>query len=380
MTELNKFETNVMVVVCNILFIIFSYCFLAYYQGDVLLAMHHVWSGGRTVYTPEVGAAVITGILFFMNVLIAILCRFGKLLHVWSYFPSMLFLGALSDICVKGLQHGIQATGWYWAFPILSIGFLALGVYIRINVLPWLKRDLHPSIVGCTQLVMWLLFVLMVVRMSNNDSYFHYEKKAERHLVSKQYEQAAQVAIHTEEPTRMLTLLRNAALVENGQLGEKLFMFPQHYGENGLLFFPKRVRGFRYNVDSLYMRIGILPRSSDTPITYLDRINADTVVTSMATSYHFASALLRKDIKKLMHMLDNPNIPDADKWTRHNKEAAILYNYIHAATDTLVRDTLLQYKFQDYLNIQASESNHVRQKHVLKERYGDTFWWYYQYQ
>lgn len=380
MTELNRFETNVMVVVSNLLFILFSYCFLAYYQGDVLVSMHHVWAGGRTVYTPEVGAAVITGILFFVNVLIAWLCRFGKLLHVWAYFPSMLFLGALADSCTKGLEQGIQATGWYWAFPILAISFIALGVYIRIHVLPWLKRDLHPSVIGCTQLVLWLLWALMVVCMSNNDSIFHNEKKVERYLVAKQYDRAARVAIHANQTSRMLTLLRNTALAESGQLGDKLFSYPQPYGEEGLLFFPKRVRGFRYNADSLYMKIGTLPRSSDTPGTYLDRINADTLVTAMATSYHFASALLEKDLNKLMHMMANPSVADADKWTRHNKEAVLLYHYMQAKTDTLVRDSLLQHRFQDYLNVQASETNQKRQRNVLKEKYGDTFWWYYQYQ
>ena len=49
-----------MKIACAILFLIFTFCFLYYYQADILTVEQHVLSHGQTHYDRTIGAVLIT--------------------------------------------------------------------------------------------------------------------------------------------------------------------------------------------------------------------------------------------------------------------------------------------------------------------------------
>ena len=54
-------------VVCAVLFVLFTFCYLYFYQADVIAAAQHVFSGGQTRYDRLIGAVLITVGLFCLH-------------------------------------------------------------------------------------------------------------------------------------------------------------------------------------------------------------------------------------------------------------------------------------------------------------------------
>ena len=100
-------------VVCAIVFILFSWCWLFYFQNDLLMMAQHVLSNGITHYNRLVGATGITLVLYLLQHLIHKVTRLNKSFYALTYFPSMLALGMLTDIepdTAGGVTH---AFSWW---------------------------------------------------------------------------------------------------------------------------------------------------------------------------------------------------------------------------------------------------------------------------
>ena len=55
--------------VCSLLFAVFVFLYLLFFQGDLLFYAQHVLSDGMTVYNPLIGAVILTTLALLMSFL-----------------------------------------------------------------------------------------------------------------------------------------------------------------------------------------------------------------------------------------------------------------------------------------------------------------------
>ena len=62
---MDKALTFPMRLLCAIVFCTFSFCYLYFYQADILAVEQHLLSGGKTHYDRTIGAVLITVALYY---------------------------------------------------------------------------------------------------------------------------------------------------------------------------------------------------------------------------------------------------------------------------------------------------------------------------
>ena len=68
MTYGTKNGTVAVKAISAVLFLVFVFCYLYFYQADILAVSQHVLSGGKTSYEPTIGAALITLVLYLLQI------------------------------------------------------------------------------------------------------------------------------------------------------------------------------------------------------------------------------------------------------------------------------------------------------------------------
>ena len=169
-------------VVCAIVFILFSWCWLYYFQYDLLTMAQHVLSHGLTHYNRLVGAIVVTVVLMLLQNLVSKVTRLGKSFYALTFFPSMLSLGMLTNIVPEpdgGINH--EFSGWLCLLILIAWG----GVSYVVTKLQELDDAPNPNIFSRTMWVNLLIMVFMMMSVAgigNTDAVFHYRMRAERSL------------------------------------------------------------------------------------------------------------------------------------------------------------------------------------------------------
>ena len=137
-------------VICTIVFLLFTFCYLYFYQNDILAVEQHVLSCGKTHYNRILGAILITVILYFLQLGVFALTGLRKRTHAMTYLPSfvlLLFITAVSPRIAEGFSFG----AWLWLFPLILIPSI-LGVMFA-RAFHTLKPDLTST--GLFSQVTW---------------------------------------------------------------------------------------------------------------------------------------------------------------------------------------------------------------------------------
>ena len=109
-------STAKMQIACAIIFITFTYVYLAFYQADVLAVAQHVFSGGLTNYSYTLAPLLITLVLYLLQVGVYAVTRVKRRFHGLTYFPSFLILTMITDIPVDIDRYRTAVTNK----PIIS--------------------------------------------------------------------------------------------------------------------------------------------------------------------------------------------------------------------------------------------------------------------
>ena len=88
-------STAKMQIACAIIFITFTYVYLAFYQADVLAVAQHVFSGGLTNYSYTLAPLLITLVLYLLQVGVYAVTRVKRRFHGLTYFPSFSSVSAI---------------------------------------------------------------------------------------------------------------------------------------------------------------------------------------------------------------------------------------------------------------------------------------------
>lgn len=362
---------------CSALFVLFSFFYLYFIQGELLAEAQFVFSNGVTRYSILGGALIITIVLAVIQWVISKLVRFPQRFYALSFVPSFLILGMLTDMN-SSVFDKFTLGAWIWAAPLVLIIY---GVVIYL-----LNRNNHDNTLDLTVgSLVWpnYLILLIAILITGSvprvkDSYL-FELKMERLILDSDYDEALKVGEKSLSSSRRLTELRMYSLAMKDRLADEMFRYPQYYGVEGLLDVSDTVGHYRFDSRDIGRTLGAISGSSiKSTKDYLRiMVKRDTTNSKMLHDYYLCYKLLDKDLKSFR--IDLPLFYEInDSLPLHYKEALML----KLGEDNFkeeVGDTALISKYDEYKKLGDSFPDAIQKRNKLRRKFGDTYWWYYTY-
>lgn len=380
-----KTTAPALLVVCAVVFSLFTFFWLYQFQADTLAVVQHTLSKGQTHYNPLMGALIITVILFIVQQGVYAILRTKRITHGLTYFPSFLLLAVLSSLGVSSSGHVSMGVG-LWLFPVLLVLWGGL-VWLCIQLH---KREENTRADGFFSRPTWInllmlsVMMLMVTLIGNTNAVYHYRTHAEVALRDGHVDEALRVGARSHETDESLTMLRLYALSQQGLIGDSLFsyaiagtssdMLPQLNGSRShLLIYP---------VDSLWAHFGALRPSDEMTVhDYLDALALDTLSTPAYRDYRLAGMLIDRQLDSFVVALPNYYPVEADSLPRHYREALTLYYNIVA--DSTLResysDTLMLQRWLEFQDLREQYPEPRELQLRLPKHLTHTYWPYYLY-
>lgn len=402
---------------CAAVFIAFSFCYLYFFQSDLLAFAQHRLSNGLTQYQPLVGAVLITAVLQLLQIVIYAIARLKKRSHALTYLPSMLILGILTDVD-DAAADSVSLGSWYWLFPLLLV--LWAGVTFLAKAMQDIEPDNEPA--GLLSRPMWInlltmsLFIIITCSIGNTNDVLHYRMRMENMMLRGEFsERLLDTGRRSLESDANLQMLRMYALSRQGLLGERLFEYPVSGTSSVMLPVEGRADFAMYPADSLYRYLGAYPARGMTCLRYLQLLQQrDSAVNRPVADYQLCGLLLDKRIddfalalSQLYSIGDTLQIGDipqsgttplsgtsslsgttqqsgtthlsSNALPRYYREALILYNHLRSHPRIVFHDSVMD---EDWANLQELESRYpdpTARKYNVMDQYLGTYWYYYEY-
>lgn len=364
---------------CGLLFMLFSFCYLYFLEGDMLAEAQFVFSHGLTTYSILIGSIVVTIVLQILQWLVCRILRFNWRYYSFSYFPSMLGLAMLTDLSRDSMLH-FTLGHWLWLCPVLLLLYVLLVVFLK-NLR---YGDENNEVQGLLWQNYLILFVMIVCcgATSKTKEVYHYELKTERLIMEHDYEAASQVAYTSLKTSRRLTELRMYALAKQGLLAECIFDYPQYDGADGLLSIYDTDSVYRYPALRICYGLGGIPDGKSIRSTrqYLQAMNdKDSLRTTTTQDYLLCYLLLQKDLKAFAKNLCR-FYPDTAPLPRAYREAVLYINNVYGRKLPYTIDSETAARYDQYLQRKAELQDERERINYTRREFGNTFWWYYEYQ
>ncbi len=368
-------------VACAIVFLIFTFCYLYFYQCDLLGAQQHVLSGGQTTYSRIIGAIIITGVLYLLHLGVFAITKLTKHAHALTYFPSLLALCILTSPSDNFDQH-FSLSFWTWFAPLLLIVYVII-VYSSMQWQPYVSEKSGTGLFSGMSWVnmMTMAFMFMFVGIfSNGNDVLHYRLHMERCLKNKDYEGALKVGERSLATDSSLVMLRASALARTNMLAEHLFEYPLVGGSASLLPNGTSVRCVSHDPGDIYRPVGAIPKNKMTVEEYLKTIKITHQTRGAYRDYLLCSYLLDKKIDKFANELRNYyKVDSATVLPKHYREALTLYKHQHASKYEGFVDDVCEADYEDLLAMRKKYHNEQERQTRLRDAYGKTYWYYYLY-
>lgn len=366
-------------VVCTLLFLSFWFCYLYYVQSSLLAMAQHVFSGGKTSYSPLWGAIIITGLLWLLQIGVNRIMRFQSLCFALSFFPSCLILAMMTDIN-PAIFKEFSIGAWAWVFPLLLILFFGVTSILKHLRMPedFKGAGIFFSLL-LPNIIITVVFCLFIGATGNTTDTLHYTYAVEKALAEKNPDKALSVGEKSLACSRELNCLRVYALSLKGELGEKLFTYPQYYGADGMLLMPADTLGLSFSPREVYAALGVAPSSDKEPVlAYLERVVKSKKGKEPAKDYYLCALLLNKKLSEFAEAIPHYYKLDANLPT-HYKEALVLYSRIIANPAYVFHDSVEDAAYEDMLQLESSYKYYSVRKNYVKKEFGKTYWYYFKY-
>lgn len=367
-------------VVCGSLFCLFSFLYLWQVQGVVLGMAQHVLSEGLTVYSPLVGAAIITFLLLLLQVILNRILRLQGVWYCLSFFPSFFTLAMVS--CVdQSAYEGFSLGYWAFLYPVGLILYVGLALVIRLLPSSFDSRSGSLMVrLMIPNLLIFLFLSVLSLSLSKNSETLHNQLDIEYNLSLGNIERALEIGAKSPATNSQITALRAYGLSKSGLLAERLFCYPQSYGADGLLLQRADTVRMIFSPDVLYRDLGAYPRYHKEPaIEYLELLDkSDKAKQPMAQDYLLCAYLLEGSLDKFVDKLAavyqlNDSVVELP---RYYEEALVLYQRRNPGRFTY-RNAVQETNLDDYLKMVRSASNSVMGRNRTRRDFGTTYWWYY---
>ncbi len=366
-----------MKMVCAILFLIFTFCFLYCYQADILTVAQHVLSKGQTHYNRTIGAVLITIVLYLLQLGV---CSFTKLdhrTHALTYFPSLLILATITDINTD-IDRGLSLGVWLWIFPLLILLYV-VWVWLSRRFLPYEpganSSDRPLRMMWINVLLMALMFFLVGL-VSNHNDVFHYRMHAENAMLHNDFKEASSVGQKSQATDSSLTMIRAYALGRQGLLGDRFFEYSLMGTSRVLLPDGVTTKLLLYPEEKFYKSLGVVLLPRKDPMGYLEFVNKHRLGTRMAADYLLIGYLLDRRLDAFAYAITQYYDVSKDL-PIHYCEALVLYNHMHSNPYVEYHNNVVEADYKDFVRLSRSEKRPTARQAVLKRTFGDTYWYYY---
>ena len=368
--------------VCAIVFMIFSFCWLYFFQADLLAVAQHVLSHGQTTYNPLVGAIVITLVLYLLQLGVYAFTRLSKRFHALTYVPSFLLLALLSHVEPDAHQH-LSFGIWVWLTPLLFLLWIG-AIAIARTIQPY-EDDRTGWLLSrrvWVNLLILSVMMLVVTLAANSNAVFHFRAHAETALLHNDVDEALRVGKSSQETDASLTMLRAYALSLKGQLGDRLFHYPVAGNSDDLLLVGTNSSTLNSNLTTLIHRhLGALPRQGMNGRHYLRNLQIGKQATAAVADYQLCADLIDRDldafaadITKYYQFSDS-----TAELPRHYREALVLYNRQRAHPSLVYHDAVVEEDYEDLLQLEAQYQEPSARMNQVREKYQNSYWYYYKY-
>ena len=370
-----KFDTPIRII-CAVLFATFSFLYITMLQGELLALVQDHLAQGQTSNNTFITALIITSLFVVLQYLLNKAGHLHGRYEAFSYLPSCVLLALITKVDTTFSYSWVQ---WVVALVVVAV------IYALVS---WMSRNsFQPRDVKFLQLftpnlgVLTLLF-LFTGWYGNNVPADQMELSAWKYTHAEQYDKVLKVGKHSEDCNVELTALRNLALAKTGQLGTKLFAYPQPYGSDGLMMNRYNVQTPSYGAKEFYNTLGATPYGGESAVAFYKRMMVKTG-SSFYRDLYLSALLLDKDLTAFVTSTasdwqDEGSLSDAPV---HYQEAWMIYNEQHPFTPVaFVPSEAVSQRYHDYLTLrEAHASDPVAMKNLCRRQFGDTYWYYYDF-
>lgn len=377
----NKSAARLSNLVCGLLFIIFSMVYLAVFQKDLLEAIHFSVDKGNTGFHILPAAIIVTVILLILEWGLNLLMRLRGSFQALAYLPSFLGLVTMTgfgrDLYTGGFSHA-----WWWLMPLITVIYVSIVVLIRRKIRATTMTGQNPLNMTIWNVLLMLAMCICTICMGNTDRYFHNELRMESLMAKGKNDEALKVAAKSLKATRTMTALRMLAMTKEGKTGDMLFKYPQNFREGGMFFDSDSSKTLRFTNDSIYAFLGEQPRYGENRMEYLKRLSQNGDSCMAARTYYLAGLMLEKRLEEFSKSLEEFGWK-GDSLQRYFAEAALMYKNMNPQWKYEIqpKDSVCYKIFEEYRNRQNdSYKSDIEEKNKMRLEFGDTFWWYYDYQ
>lgn len=398
MSLINKYQQKTAGVVrysCGILFMLFTFCYLFFLQGEVLAEAQHIFSQGITSYSPAIGALIIPVVLMIVQWIISLLSRLPNKAYSLSYAPSFLILAILADI--DSLYDGqVAFDKWLWIAPVFMVLYVILVIVVKKVDFTSDDTDYYYKSILYPNYIILMFFILCLGSVPRTKDIDLYELKTERLIIDRDYAAAAEVGKKSLATSKRLTQLRMYALSKQGLLAEQMFEYPQLYGSAGLLDINDTTMRHRIHSSDICLHLGAFCGSTiKTPARYLEIMISDSLWNKHTADYYLCSLLLdkklsqfRRDLPRFYNLSDT--IPNAyDALPKAYKEALLAISdmdyalqgkiVINGDSIAMLSDTTYASDYKQYEAMKAGLTDLRERINKTHREYGHTYWWYFDF-
>ena len=366
---------NSMQWLCAAVFALFSFIYIYVFQGELLALMQDYLSRGVTISNAFLAAFFITALLMLLQWGINRLSKLHGRWEALSYIPSCMLLALITAVNDGTMLY--SATQWLWGVPLCIL--LYVGVVWLNRMMSGVRKMDFFGLLWPNMLALSFLFVL-TAQISNHAPAPHMELAAWSYMHDGKYDKVLEVGRRSDDSNAKLTALRNLAMAKTGQLGDRLFFYPQRYGADGLLFTRFSKQTSTYGATEYYRHLGgNIPYGGETGRAYAHRMVMKND-SSVYRDLYLAALLLDKDLDTFVKETA-PLVQTDTPHPIHYQEAWMLYNNLNPDKQiSFAADSTMASRFDAYLTLQVEyRDSPIARKNLSMRRYGNTYWCYYDY-
>lgn len=362
--------------ICNIIFVSFCFCYLYYYQADLLSLMQYTYSNGQTHYNQLWGAVLTALLLLSVNLLVI---RRNKAFHTfstWTFFPSAILLTFMTG--------GRQTEDLSLSFVFIScVSLIAICIYVLFSryIRNFIRTNSEKINNNSFIKNLWINLLIITVQFmyvcafSNSDRLFHARLHVLQSLCEKDYDEALCTIDKLETSDRQLTTLIVYTLSKKNMLAERLFEYPLQGGSVALL--PDGTLTSKFGFDEIYHHLNL--KIPDYQIhNSIEFIRHGKGINKQAADYILCGYLMDKNLDAFVENITKYYAIN-DFLPKHYREALTLYVHSHTTPKVIFKNSIMDADFQDYQNMEHDITDTEERKNKLRDTYGNTYWYYYQY-
>ena len=364
---------------CVVLFVVFSYTFLAVYQAPLLEIFYDRVANGKLQYNAHIVAGIITALLTLLTLWLNRMAGFKREWTAVAYLPSCIILAFITDIDRTLYTGGFSYLAWSIIFAVAILFYLFMAFILHRVLFAQIKNlDMEGSRIMWRNMLLLTLLFFLTGTLSSAEEDIKNEAMAYKYYKRGNIDKALKVGRNAASASRELTSSRAYYLALNGELGERLFAYPQYYGSEALL--PSFTQTTPLSPDTVYSQFDIERRATDTTIEFLARAASADSVSRNVADYYLSALLLEKRLDEFMGTLPRYyNVEEADALPKNYKEAILLYNDIAADSTIVVTDEELVKRYTEMRAVESEYPDILVRSNIVHSRYGKSYWYYYNY-